>query len=318
MICLAIYYCNKSGNDVSLLTLNNNFLFKNKMYKPYIPIDLHCHSTHSDGSLSIPDVLAMAKENGAVYQAITDHDTIDGIKEAKTVAAKLGLNLIPGVEISVTWHANTLIHIVGLGINEEDAQLSEQLQILRSSRLTRGKRIGDNLAKVGILGAFEGALQLCKNPQALSRTHFSQFLVNNGYAKPGKAFEKYLAPGKPGYTPQIWASLKDAVSWIKESGGVAVIAHPGRYKFTRTKLLKLIDEFKEYGGQGIEVMSSSHSISDEENIAQICQQTGLFASVGSDFHQEESYRKIKPGKNKALPDKVEPVFKLLGISKEYY
>ncbi len=288
------------------------------MYKTHIPIDLHCHSTYSDGSLTVEAVLNLAKQNGGIYQALTDHDTVDGINEARGIAAKLDLNLIAGVEISVTWHANTLIHIVGLGVDEKNPQLLEQLQLLRSSRLTRGKRIGDNLAKAGISGAFEGALALCKNPQALSRTHFSQFLVNNGHAKPGKAFEKFLAPGKPGYTPQIWASLKDAVNWITQSGGVAVIAHPGRYKFTRTKLLKLIDEFKEYGGQGIEVISSSHAPSDEENIAQICKQTGLFASVGSDFHQEESYRIIKPGRNRALPHSVEPVFKLLGIDQQYY
>lgn len=288
------------------------------MYKTHIPIDLHCHSTYSDGSLTVEAVLNLAKQNGGIYQALTDHDTVDGINEARSIAAKLDLNFIAGVEISVTWHANTLIHIVGLGVDEKNPQLLEQLQLLRSSRLTRGKRIGDNLAKAGISGAFEGALALCKNPQSLSRTHFSQFLVNNGHAKPGKAFEKFLAPGKPGYTPQIWASLKDAVNWITQSGGVAVIAHPGRYKFTRTKLLKLIDEFKEYGGQGIEVISSSHAPSDEENIAQICKQTGLFGSVGSDFHQEESYRIIKPGRNRALPHSVEPVFKLLGIDQQYY
>lgn len=284
----------------------------------YLPIDLHCHSTHSDGSLTVREVLTLARQNGVVYQALTDHDTIDGISEAKQIAKELEINLIPGVEISVTWHANTLIHIIGLGIDNSNQQLCEELYKLRSSRLERGKRIGDNLARVGVKGAFEGALALCGNPQALSRTHFSQFLVNNGYAKPGKAFEKFLAPGKPGYTPQVWATLSDAVKWIKESGGVAVIAHPGRYKFTRTKLLKLIDEFKEYGGQGIELLSSSHSPADEQNIALICKQTGLYASVGSDFHQEESYRIIKPGRNKRLPAGVEPIFPLIGIDPQYY
>jgi len=285
---------------------------------PLIPIDLHCHSTHSDGSLTVREVLTLAHQNGAIYQALTDHDTVNGITEARAIASQLGINLIPGVEISVTWHSNTLIHIIGLNVDETDTTLVEELDKLRGSRLERGRRIGANLAKAGIPNAFEGALELCGNPQALSRTHFSQFLVKNGYAKPGKAFEKFLAPGKPGYTPQIWASLKDAVSWIKNSGGIAVIAHPGRYKFTRTKLLKLIDEFKEYGGQGIELMSSSHSITDEQNITAICKQTGLYASVGSDFHQQESYRIIKPGRNKALPAGVEPIFPLLSISKEYY
>lgn len=288
------------------------------MEKKYIPIDLHCHSTHSDGSLSIREVLTLAKNNGAVYQALTDHDTVNGITEARQVAQELELNLIPGVEISVTWYNNTLIHIVGLGVDENNSQLITELAKLRASRIERGKRIGANLAKLGIKGAFEGALSLCNHPEALSRTHFSHWLVQNGYAKPGKAFEKFLASGKPGYTPQVWASLEDAVKWIKNSGGVAVIAHPGRYKLTRTRLIKLIDEFKAYGGQGIEVISSSHSVQDEINIGAVCRQTGLAASVGSDFHQEESYRLLRPGKNKMLPDGVDPIFPLLGIHTDYY
>ncbi len=288
------------------------------MEKQYIPIDLHCHSTHSDGSLSIREVLTLAKTNGAVYQAITDHDTVEGIAEARQTAKELGLNLIPGVEISVTWHNNTLVHIVGLGVDETNQVLVSELAKLRASRIERGKRIGDNLAKIGIPGAFAGALSLCDHPEALSRTHFSQWLVQEGHAKPGKAFEKYLAPGRPGYTAQTWASLENAVKWITESGGVAIIAHPGRYKFTRTKLIKLIEEFKSFGGSGIEVISSSHSIQDEANIAAICRLTGLVASVGSDFHQEESYRKIRPGRNKMLPLGTNPVFPLIGIEPNYY
>ena len=279
-----------------------------------IPVDLHCHSTHSDGSLTIQEVLELSKSNSGLYQALTDHDTVSGISEARKIANDLGLNLIPGVEISVTWHANTLIHIVGLGVDENNQQLVTELAKLRNSRIERGKRMGANLAKIGIHGAFEGALSLCNHPEALSRTHFSKWLVEKGFAKPGKAFEKYLAPGRPGYTPQTWASLEDAVKWIKESGGIAIIAHPARYKFTRTKLLKLIDEFKSYGGMGIEVISSSHSIQDEVNIAAICRQTDLLASVGSDFHQQESYRIIRPGLNKALPDDLASVFPLLNIT----
>lgn len=278
-----------------------------------IPVDLHCHSTYSDGSLSVAEVLELSKSNHGLYQALTDHDTVAGISEARKVATELGLVFIPGVEISVTWQANTLIHIVGLGINENNSQLVNELASLRNSRIERGERIGNNLAKIGIHGAFEGALSLCNYPEALSRTHFSKWLVDNDYAKPGKAFEKYLAPGRPGYTAQIWATLENAVKWIRESGGIAVIAHPARYKFTRTKLLKLIDEFKSYGGVGIEVISSSHSMQDEENITAICRHSGLLASVGSDFHQQESYRTIRPGQNKMLPQGLPSVFPLLNI-----
>lgn len=283
------------------------------MEKRYIAVDLHCHSTYSDGSLSVRDVLELAKTNGVRYQALTDHDTVEGIREARHIAKELDFNLIAGVEISVTWQNNNLIHILGLGVNENDPTLVANLSNLRSSRIDRARRIGDNLAKVGIKGAFEGAMALCKNPEAISRTHFNHWLVAEGYARPGKAFEKFLAQGKPAYTSQTWASLEDALNWITSSGGIAVIAHPGRYKFTRTKLIKLIDEFKSYGGVGIELISSSHSLNDEENIAAICRQCNLLASLGSDFHQTESYHKILPGKNKAIPYGINTVFERLGI-----
>ncbi len=286
------------------------------MENNYIAVDLHCHSTYSDGSLSVAEVLALAKANGGKYQALTDHDTVSGISEAISISRELDLNLIPGVEISVSWHNNTLIHIVGLGVDHLNRDLVENLAILRSARLERGKRIAANLAQIGIKGALEGALSLCDHPDALSRTHFAKWLVDAGFAKAGKAFSKFLAPGKPGYTVQQWASLADALQWIKGSGGIAIIAHPGRYKFTRTKLIRLIEEFKDCGGVGMEVISSSHTLSDESNIASLCRQQGLLASVGSDFHQELSYRRILPGRNKALPSGLESVFPLLGIDAE--
>lgn len=284
------------------------------MHQQLIPVDLHCHSTHSDGALSVSEVLHLAQANGGKYQALTDHDTVEGIAAARQISHSLNLNLIAGVEISVSWQGNSLVHILGLGVDETNQQLVTQLASLRALRIERAQRMGNNLAKVGIPGAFAGAMALCQQPEAISRTHFNHWLVQQGYAKAGKAFEKFLAPGKPGYTPQTWASLQDALTWIHASGGIAVIAHPGRYKFTRTKLLKLIEEFSSYGGQGIEVISSSHSPTDEANIAVICRQTGLLASVGSDFHQQESYRRILPGKNKPLPTNLNSVFPLLGIS----
>lgn len=284
----------------------------------YHPIDLHSHSTHSDGSLSVRELLTLVKQNDGLYQALTDHDTTAGIAEAREIANELGINLIAGVEISVTWHNNTLIHIVGLGIDENNPKMVAELAKLREARISRGQRIAANLAKLGIHGAFEGAMSLCDHPEALSRTHFGKWLVQEGHAKAGKAFDKYLAQGKPAYTPQIWASLEDAVTWIVESGGIAIIAHPGRYKLTRTKLLKLIEEFKSFGGVGIEVISSSHAPQEEEKIAAICRVSGLLASVGSDFHQTECYRTILPGKNKSLPNGLASVFPLLGIAPETY
>ncbi|MDD3267072.1 MAG: PHP domain-containing protein [Burkholderiales bacterium] len=278
-----------------------------------IPVDLHSHTTNSDGSLSVTELLTKAKENGGKYLALTDHDTVNGIKEAREVAKTLDLQLIAGVEISVTWNRGDLVHIVGLNVDENNQTLVEELNKLRASRIERGRKIAANLAKVGIHGAFEGAMSYCKNPEALSRTHFNQWLVDNDYAKASNAFSKYLAPGKPGYAAQTWTSLENAVTWIKNSGGIAVIAHPARYNFTRTKLIRLIEEFKGFGGRGLEVVSSSHSQLDEIEMAKLCQQFGLLASVGSDFHKSETYRKIYVGTNKMPPQDTPTIFSELGI-----
>ncbi len=279
-----------------------------------IPIDLHCHSNNSDGAHTVTEVLDMVKANGGKHIALTDHDTTEGIKEAREYATKIGLELIAGVEISVTWQKNILIHIIGLNIDENNQELIENLAQLRSFRYLRGQEIAKQLAKIGIDGAFEGALKYCSTPEALSRTHFARFLVDNGYAKANRVFDKYLTTGKPGYVMQTWASLKDAVTWIKNSGGIAVIAHPCRYKLTRTKLLQLIDEFKQFGGEGIEVISSSHSQTDSISIAQIATETNLLASLGTDFHNIlNNYPKVNVGMNYPLPQTCNPVYLKLGI-----
>lgn len=285
-----------------------------------ISIDLHCHSVNSDGSHQVKEVLDMAKANGGNYLALTDHDTVAGVTEAKMYAKEIGLNLIGGVEISVTWDGNSLVHILGLNVDETNLNLIENLNKLRMQRYLRGQKIAANLAKVGIQGALAGAMKYADSEESLSRTHFSRFLVDSGHAKPGKAFDKFLAQGKPGYVSQTWASLADAVSWIKDSGGVAVIAHPGRYKFTRTKLLRLITQFKELGGIGLEIISSSHSKDDAYSMAQIAKNEGLVGSVGSDFHTaDEGYRKIMVGVNYPLPDNMcKAIYPLLGIPEPVY
>ena len=286
------------------------------MLNNLIPLDFHCHSTNSDGSYAVTNLLDKVLANGGKYIALTDHDTVDGIHEARQYAKQIGLIFFAGVEISVTWENNNLIHIVGLNIDENNSELIKKLNELRSQRFTRGEKIANNLAKLGIPNALAGALKFCNNPNALSRTHFSLFLTEAGYAKPGKAFDKYLAPGKPGYVTYTWACLSDAVKWITNSGGIAIIAHPSRYKFTRTKLLRLIHDFKACGGRGIEVISSSHSKDDAYNIANIAKQEDLLASIGSDFHgDKQSYHKIKVGLNHPLPPiGCTPVYTEFGIN----
>jgi 3',5'-nucleoside bisphosphate phosphatase len=283
-----------------------------------IPLDFHCHSTNSDGSYAVIDLLDKVLANGGKYIALTDHDTVDGIHEARQYAGQIGLNFIAGVEISVTWENGNLVHILGLNIDENNQELIKNLNNLRSQRYIRGEKIASNLAKAGIPNALEGALKFCNNPNALSRTHFSLFLTEAGHAKPGKAFEKYLVPGKPGYVAYTWARLSDAVKWITDSGGIAAIAHPSRYKFTRTKLLRLIHDFKACGGRGIEVISSSHSKDDAYNIANIAKQEDLLASIGSDFHGDnQSYHKIRVGLNYPLPPLgCKPVYTEFGITDE--
>ncbi|MCX8514871.1 MAG: PHP domain-containing protein [Burkholderiales bacterium] len=284
-----------------------------------IPVDLHCHSTNSDGALNVIQLLDLVKSNGGKYIALTDHDTVDGINEAKEYASKIDLCFIPGVEISVTWDKNNLVHIVGLNVDHTNKNLINNLNNLRDHRLNRGLKIAEKLAKVGIPNALEGAMQFCSNPKALSRTHFNRFLVQNGYAKPGKAFEKFLAHGKPGYVDQKWASLEDAVSWIIQSGGVAVIAHPARYGFTRSKLIRLINDFKQAGGLGIEIISSSHSSDDIIHIAHIATTENLYGSIGSDFHNiNESYKQILVGINPQIPDKCLSILDVLKINIENF
>lgn len=278
----------------------------------YLPIDFHCHSTYSDGYYNVATVLQKVKDNGGKYIALTDHDTTKGITEARQVAKKLDLEFVAGVEISVTWN-NSLVHILGLGVDENNAELNQVLQEMRSNRILRGQKISANLEKIGIYGALEGALSYCANPENLSRTHFSHWLVAKEHAKPGKAFEKYLAPGKAGYVSQEWLSLEKAVKLITNAGGVAAIAHPSRYKFTRTKLIKLIDEFMSYGGIGIEVISSSHTPKDIEDIAALCRIKNMYATMGSDFHTEESYRTIKVGVNRELPAGLMPIYEKLKL-----
>ena len=246
--------------------------------------DLHCHSNVSDGTLAPAELAARAKANGVELWALTDHDEVGGIAEAREAAAALGLRFVAGVEISVTWAGKT-VHIVGLDIDETAPALIDGLASVRGGRVMRGREIADQLGRAGIAGAFEGALRHADNPEMLGRTHFARFLVEAG-VRPSmtEVFRDFLVEGKPGFVPHRWATLEQAVGWIRSAGGQAVIAHPGRYAFSELQRNVLIDSFRDLGGVGIEVVTGSHTPDQYGEYARVAQQAGLLASRGSDFH----------------------------------
>lgn len=248
--------------------------------------DLHAHSTASDGTLAPAALMHRAHAAGVGVMALTDHDTLEGLAEADAAATALGLGFVPGVEVSVTWEGTT-VHIVGLGVDRDDPALQRGLARLRDFRDWRAAEIGRRLAKHGIPGAFEAARAL-SNGRLISRTHFARFLVAQRQAKDLRdVFRRFLVSGKPGFVPGQWANLGDALGWIRAAGGEAVIAHPARYKVTRSKLRRLIGEFAELGGNAIEVVSGSHSRDDYFTMAHHARDFGLAASAGSDYHGPE-------------------------------
>ncbi len=260
--------------------------------------DLHCHSTVSDGLLSPTDLVARAAGRGVKFLALTDHDDVAGLAEAASAAAQYDMQLINGVEISVTWR-NFTLHIIGLKIDPTYPPLVEGLRTIRSGRGARAQLMAESLAKSGISGALEGSYRYAANPGIIGRTHFARFLVESGRCKDVRSvFKNYLVKGKPGYVAHQWASLPDTVGWIVGSGGVAVLAHPGRYTAGRkamgtTTLRELLREFSDLGGQGIEVVSGGHTPEQYAEFARYAKEFDLFASCGSDFHGPgESYRDL--------------------------
>ncbi len=269
--------------------------------------DLHSHSAVSDGALSPRALVRRAREQRVELFALTDHDTVDGVAEAQAAAAEVGLRFIAGVEVSVTWAGET-VHIVGLGIDAADATLRAGLADVRAGRLQRGREMGDQLARAGIDGAFDGALALAGNPDLLSRTHFARYLVMTGRcADTREVFRRYLVAGRPGYVPHRWARLADAVRWIRVAGGIAVLAHPGRYKYDELQLDALLSEFKALGGAAIEVATSNHGAHEAKRFAQHARTFGFEASRGSDFHSPTD-ADVELGRVDPLPLSLVPVW----------
>lgn len=270
-------------------------------------VDLHCHSTVSDGVLSPDSVAQRAHANGVELWALTDHDEVAGLAQAQSTAQSLGMGFVPGVEISVTWLGKT-VHIVGLAIDYQRAELVDALRYVRSGRMQRAKKIALALENMGIEGALEGALPYASNPELVSRTHFARYLVAQGYCSSlQEVFTKYLGDQAPAFVSMQWATLQEAVQWIHDAGGVAVIAHPGRYDFTPLQFDLLFDTFKDLGGEAIEVVTGSHAPAQYLEYAQVAKRYGFEASCGSDFHGPAEGR-IDLGSLPALPSGLRPIW----------
>ncbi len=270
--------------------------------------DLHSHSIYSDGTMQPGDLARRAAEHGVELYALTDHDEVSGLAEARAAAAECALRFVSGVEVSVTW-GTTTIHVVGLGIDGDSAELRDGLANVRSGRTRRAQQIGASLAAAGIDGALEGALKYAENPQMIARTHFARFLVEQGICRDVReVFKRYLVEGKPGYVPHRWATLAEAVKLIGDAGGVAVLAHPARYRLDELALLALIEEFRSVGGTALEVVTSNHTPDDVRRFTQLALDFGFEASSGSDFHGPGESANVELGRVAALSRELIPVW----------
>jgi hypothetical protein len=272
--------------------------------------DLHSHSNVSDGTLTPEDLAARAQAQGVELWALTDHDEVRGQQRARDAALALGMDFLTGTEISVSFAGET-VHIVGLGFDTDDAALQAGLAATRGGRRARAQAMADSLARAGVGGAFEGALRYVGNPDLISRTHFARFLVETGVCNDTyEVFRRFLTEGKPGYVPHQWARLGDAVRWITQAGGVAVIAHPARYKFGPSAEYALFSEFVTHGGRAVEVMTGSHSEAERVRYAETAEEFDLLASRGSDFHSPTESR-TDLGALPDLPGRLRPVWEAL-------
>lgn len=275
------------------------------MHDQPLIIDLHCHSTASDGTLSPAAVLNRAADQGVNILALTDHDSTAGLDEAQRQAIESGVRLIPGVEISTTWQGK-LLHIIGLNIDPDSKPLQKGLGALQSMRDQRATDMGLSLKKAGIAGAEEAARELAGDGM-ITRTHFARFLINTGTAKDmNQVFKRYLVRGKPGYSRVDWVDISEAIDWIRGAGGCAVLAHPLRYKLTANWLNRVLAAFHEHGGIGMEVVCGNHSVDDTARAALFARKHGLQASAGSDFHEPGPW--IELGRLGVMPDNLQPVW----------
>jgi len=270
-------------------------------------VDLHSHSYYSDGTLSPSELMTRAVEQGVSVLALTDHDETKGLSEAQKTADELGLQLVNGVEISISWEKNQTIHIVGLNIDPNHQGLQQGLREIRLERVRRAKKIAEKLEKSGIENVWQTITEKA-GFEAVTRTHFARFLVDNGHAKDmQQCFKKYLGKRGRAYVNGHWKTLEDAVGWINDAGGQAVIAHPTRYNLTKTKLEKLVTDFKSCGGIGLEVVAQRYSEKEKAEMASLARRFNLLSSVGSDFHNPGNPY-VELGRGLALPLDCKPIW----------
>ncbi len=269
--------------------------------------DLHCHSVVSDGTLTPEELALRAHQNGVHLWSLTDHDVLGGQERARQAALNLGMDYLSGVEISISWMGQT-VHIVGLGFDASNPILQEGLRATRDGREERARQMAAQLAQIGIENSYEGALKFAGNPELIARTHFARFLVEQNVCRDmDEVFRKYLVAGKPGYVSHRWASLDQAVEWIRGAGGEAVIAHPGRYRLNTMQMDELYARFKDLGGAGIEVVTGSHSPDQYQTYAKVAERYGFMASRGSDFHDPQE-SDIDLGHLPHLPEHLKPIW----------
>lgn len=273
-------------------------------------IDLHCHSLASDGALTPTQLIERAADQQVTDIALTDHDTTAGLKEAQIAANQHGINLISGIELSTTWE-NKCFHIVGADIDPDYSPLQHGIKRLREIRTTRAEKIADKLAKKGIEGALD-AVRKNAGQGMITRTHFAEFLLEGQYVNTLQdAFDRYLSKGKPGFVSTQWTELEQAIEWIKGAGGIAILAHPLRYKLTASWLRRLLSSFKETGGAGIEVVTGRNNPDEIKKAAYYAEKFELYGSIGSDFHNPNNPW-VELGRLTPLPSSIKPVWEQFG------
>lgn len=270
--------------------------------------DLHCHSSFSDGTLPPADLILRAKEQGVTTLALTDHDTVAGLAQAQQAAEHHELNFIPGIELSCLWERKTF-HILGLNIDPRNPELLAGTQQLQSIRLERAKKIAAKLEKNKIPGAFE-AVQTAAGTGMITRPHFANFLLENNHVSSiQNAFDRYLGQGKPAFVTTEWVKMEEAIHWINSAGGIAVVAHPMRYKLTASWMRRFLKAFKETGGIGIEIITARSNADEIRRTVHFAQQFELYGSVGSDFHTPKN-QWVELGRLAPLPINIKPVWTL--------
>ena len=270
-------------------------------------IDLHSHTVASDGTLSPEELISLARENAVDVLAITDHDSTESLASARVAAVSQGIQLVPGVEISTRWSGHD-IHVVGLGIDASASVLRKGLEMQCDTRINRAVQIAKKLEKQGVHDALIKAQEIAGR-ESVGRPHFARYLIETGFVKSfDEAFKKYLGAGKKAYVAIEWATIEEAITWIHDSGGLAVLAHPGRYRMTRTKLRALIKAFKVWGGDAIEVCTPNHEPHMISYLAKLSEDFNLLASQGSDFHTPETPW-VRLGRMPKLPPECDPIWR---------